>query len=252
MSETRKANDTRRSETMMPPTHDAPRPSRLYRFLKLDRWSPQLTVPEIFPPIEDELGPYRQYFKGNVLNAGAGNRDIRHLIEGKLFNQDIQTGLHNANIDIFSPLHQIPKEDGFFDAIICNAVLEHVQNPEQVLAEFGRVCKPGGVLYLCVPFMQPEHCDPTDFQRYTIDGLQRQVRLNGFEIIEASGVHSVYTTLAWIFIEWLNSAKTVQHFLLKCLFFPFLRKRCQTSKFHVHSLASAYRVVGRRTSEPAA
>lgn len=236
----------------MTPTHAPRRPSWLYRFLKLDRRSPRLTVPEIFPPIEEELGPYRQYFTGNVLNAGAGNRDLSHLVEGKLFNQDIPAGIHNANIHILSPLHQIPKEDGFFDAIICNAVLEHVENPEQVLAEFKRVCKPGGVLYLCVPFMQPEHRDPTDFQRYTIDGLQRQVRLHGFEVIEANGVHSVYTTLAWIIIEWLSAEpKTIRTFLLKRFFFPFLRKRCRTGKLHVHSLASAYRVVARRTPEPA-
>jgi SAM-dependent methyltransferase len=126
---------------------------------------------EIFPPIERELGPYRHLFTGRVLNAGAGSRDISHLVEGELFNQDIKAAPH---IHYESPLHEIPVEDDFFDAIICNAVLEHVENPERVLAEFGRVCKPSGVLYLCVPFMQPEHLDPTDYQRYTIDGLRRE------------------------------------------------------------------------------
>jgi SAM-dependent methyltransferase len=205
-----------------------------------------LTVAEIFPPIETELGPYRQYFKGNVLNAGAGNRDIRHLVDGRLYNQDIEAGLHNANIDIFSPLHRIPVAADFFDAIICNAVLEHVENPEEVLTEFQRVCKPGGILYLCVPFMQPEHLDPTDFQRYTIAGLQRLVRQHGFEVLHAEGVHSVYTTLGWLFLEWLNAANTFEHFLLKWLFFPYLRNRCRRSRLHVHSLASAYRVIARK------
>lgn len=211
-----------------------------------ERWAPRLSVPEIFPSIEEEFGPYRQYFKGNVLNAGAGNRDIRPLIDGKLYNQDIPTGLHNANIDIFSPLHQIPVESNFFDVIICNAVLEHVANPDEVMREFRRVCKPGGLLYLCVPFIQPEHLDPTDFQRYTIDGLKRLVEQHGFEVVKAEGVHSVYTTLAWVFIEWLNAANSFEHFLLKWLFFPYLRRRCRTSRFHVHSLASAYRVLGRK------
>jgi SAM-dependent methyltransferase len=212
------------------------------------RCAPRLAVAEIFPPIEAEFGAYKHYFKGNVLNAGAGNRDIRHLIQGKLFNQDIPTGLHNANIDILSPLHQIPVEAGFFDAIICNAVLEHVENPEEVMREFQRVCKPGGILYLVVPFIQPEHLDPTDFQRYTIAGLQRLVRQHGFEVVEANGVHSVYTTLAWIFIEWLNAADTFDHFVLKWLFFPYLKRKCRQRGPHVHSLASAYRVVGRRTT----
>jgi len=211
-----------------------------------DRWAPRLSVPELFPSIEEEFGPYREYFKGNVLNAGAGNRDIRPLVSGKLFNQDIPTGLHNANIDIFSPLHRIPVEPGFFDAVICNAVLEHVENPDEVMQEFRRVCKPGGILYLCVPFMQPEHLDPTDFQRYTIAGLRRLGEKHGFEIIHSEGVHSVYTTLGWIFIEWLNSANTFRHFLLKCLFFPYLKRQCRHSRVHVHSLASAYRIVARK------
>ena len=198
--------------------------------------------------IEEEFGGCKEYFRGKVLNAGAGNRDIRHLIQGQLVNQDIPSGLHNANIDIYSPLHKIPVEPNHFDAIICNAVLEHVENPGEVLTEFHRVCKPGGILYLVVPFMQPEHLDPTDFQRYTIDGLQREVRLHGFEVIKAEGVHSVYTTLGWVFIEWLNSANTFEHFLLKCLLFPYLRRKLRRSRFQVHRLASAYRVIGRKVT----
>jgi SAM-dependent methyltransferase len=211
-----------------------------------DRWTPQLSVPELFPSIDVEFGEYRKYFRGQVLNAGAGNRDIRSLIDGKLYNQDISTGLHNANIDILSPLHQIPVADGFFDAIICNAVLEHVENPDEVMNEFYRVCKPGGVLYLCVPFIQPEHLDPTDFQRYTIDGLRRLVRQHGFEVVQSDGVHSVYTTLGWVFLEWLNSANTFEHFVLKCLLYRYLKRKLRTSRFQVHRLASAYRVVGRK------
>ena len=212
-----------------------------------DPFAPQLLVAELFPPIEVEFGPYQHYFKGNVLNAGAGNRDIRPLIQGKLYNQDIPIGLHNANIDIFSPLHKIPVEPDFFDAVICNAVLEHVENPNEVMAEFRRVCKPGGILYLCVPFMQPEHLDPTDFQRYTIDGLKRLVDQHGFDVIHGEGMHSVYTTLGWMFIEWLNSANTFRHFLLKWLFFPYIKRKCRRGEGRqVHSLASAYRVIGRK------
>lgn len=210
-----------------------------------DRWAPKLHSEDIFPSIEEELGEYRQYFKGNILNAGAGNRDIRKMVQGKIFNQDIPQGLHNANIDIYSPLHQIPVADGFFDCIICNAVLEHVENPEAIMKEFHRVCKPGGYLYLSVPFMQPEHKDPADFQRYTLDGLKRLVQQHGFEVVRGEGVHSVYASLGWIFVRWLETANTFDHFLLKCLLFPYLKYKIRKGKpLHVHTLASAYRVLG--------
>jgi SAM-dependent methyltransferase len=212
-----------------------------------DRWAPLLETEELFPSIEEELGGFREYFKGNVLNAGAGDRDIRSMVQGKVYNQDIPSGLHNANIDIYSPLHNIPVADGFFDCIICNAVLEHVENPQAVMKEFNRVCKPGGYLLLAVPFMQPEHLDPTDFQRYTLDGLKTLAREHGFEVLRGEGVHSVYTTLGWIFARWLNSANTFEHFLLKCLLFPYIRRKVRAGKgLHVHTIASVYRVLGRK------
>ncbi len=209
---------------------------------------PPVKSEDFFPPIEEELGPFRHYFRGNVLNAGAGCRDIRHLVDGRLFNQDLPHGTHNANIDILSPLHNIPMEDGYFDAIICNAVLEHVENPEEVMSELSRVCKPDGILYLCVPFMQPEHLDPTDYQRYTIEGLKSLVNRHGFDVMHGEGIHSVYVTVGWICTEWLNGAVGVDRFLLKCVLLPYIRRKARKSRRHVHSLASAYRVVARRRS----
>jgi SAM-dependent methyltransferase len=202
-----------------------------------------LEVGELFPPIEEELGPFRHYFTGRVLNAGAGSRDLSGLIDGELFNQDIKEAPH---INYNSPLHEIPVEDGFFDAIICNAVLEHVENPHEVMHEFARVSRPGGILYLTVPFMQPEHLDPTDFQRYTLDGLERLVSDHGFEVRESGGVHSVYITLAWIVREWLAPKRGLGGKALKGILYPVLRRRARRSNEFVHSLASAYRVIGVR------
>jgi SAM-dependent methyltransferase len=210
------------------------------------RLTPTLSPGDIFPDLEREFGDYRRYFRGTVLNAGAGSRDISSIVDGTLVNQDIETGLHNENIDVFSPLHDVPFEDGYFDAIICNAVLEHVANPEEVMAEFARVCKPGGLLYLVVPFMQPEHLDPTDFQRYTRDGLALLCERHGFGVIEVEGVHSVYVTLAWIVSEWLREARGARGALLRATLFPYLKWKARTSTEHVHSLASAYRAIGVR------
>src|SRR5262249_40311586 len=133
-------------------------------------------TPVRWPPFADEVGQENlQAMTGRVLNAGAGDRSLQPFVKGTVVNQDIAEGLHNRDIHIYSPLHSIPVEDEHFDYIFCNAVLEHVINPDEVVAEFVRVLKPGGTLYLCVPFLQPEHLDPTDFQRYTKDGLRHLV-----------------------------------------------------------------------------
>ena len=70
-------------------------------------------------------------------------RDLSSIVQGELVNQDLVEGLHNANIHIYSPLHEIPVADGHFDSAICNAVLEHVANPVEVVREIHRVLKPG-------------------------------------------------------------------------------------------------------------
>jgi ubiquinone/menaquinone biosynthesis C-methylase UbiE len=189
-----------------------------------------LDIGALFPSLADELGEYAAALEGEVLNAGAGDRDLRSLAPGRVHNQDIAEGLHSADIDIVSPLHRIPVEDGFFDAILCNAVLEHVANPEEVMAEFARVCKTGGVLYLCVPFMQPEHL----------------VERHGFEVQRGEGMHNVYVTLGWIAREWLTAGDGLRYRLARRLAFPWLARRARKSSRHVHSLASAYRVIAVR------
>ena len=207
---------------------------------------PRLTPATIFPGIEKEFGSYRSLFRGRVLNAGAGNRDISSLIDGELFNQDLPYGLHNDNIHIYSPLHQIPKPDCFFDVIICNAVLEHVSNPEEIMEEFARVLRDDGILYLGLPFLQPEHKDPTDFQRYTADGLTALAARHHFQVERVESVHNIYITFAWIVVYWLSSKNSIRNFFLKLILYPILAFLCRTSEEQVFAAASCYRLIGRR------
>lgn len=200
--------------------------------------------PVIWPSLEDELKEYLIYFKGNVLNAGAGNRDLSKFIKGNLYNMDVPNGIHNKNIHIHSSLEKIPVKAGFFDSIICNAVLEHVDDPNQVLSEFHRVLKKGGYLYLSVPFMQAEHKDPNDYIRFTKDGLKKVTEEHGFSIIKIEGVHSVYHTIGWIVHEWLSSKRCISYWLLRQIIYPFLLFKTKYSKTYVDSIASAYCLLG--------
>jgi SAM-dependent methyltransferase len=46
--------------------------------------------------------------------------------------------------DVKMDVHDIPMDDNTFDVVICNHVLEHVDDSHKVMTEFYRVMKPGG------------------------------------------------------------------------------------------------------------
>lgn len=108
----------------------------------------------VFPAIDAQLIEHKLILKGRVLNAGAGWRDVSHLVEGELTNQDIEWSAdERTNIHVHSPIHRIPVESNYFDAILCIAVLEHVENPEEVVPELYRVLKP----HCCGAHVVPQH-----------------------------------------------------------------------------------------------
>jgi len=201
---------------------------------------------EIFPSLEAEVGPWRKYLHGRVLNAGAGSRSLRPLVDGEVVNLDIPGGLHNRDIDVYAPLDDIPFPDGYFDVCFCNAVLEHVEGPGAVVGELSRVLKPGGLLYLTAAFMQPEHLDPGDYCRFSRDGLRRLASESGCQPLVAEGLHSIYHTLAWIADEWLGPRRDFRAALAKAVVFPYLRRRCRTSRERIETVASAHRLIAVR------
>jgi len=64
---------------------------------------------------------------------------------------DIESPLAKVKMDI----HQMPFEENQFDVVLCNHVLEHVENDIKAMAEIRRVLKPGGWAIMQVPFFSP-------------------------------------------------------------------------------------------------
>src|SRR5262249_34005953 len=55
-------------------------------------------------------------------------------------------------------LYDLPAETRSFDEIICYEVLEHLRRDADVVKEFYRLLRPGGVLHLCCPYrLHPRH-----------------------------------------------------------------------------------------------
>ncbi len=110
---------------------------------------------------------------GKVLDVGCGTRQhFKHVIAIDL--------TPHQNVDIVADAANLPFPDGGCDGVWLEAVLEHVPDPGRILQEIRRVLKPGGWLYIEVPFLQGEHAAPGDYQRWTRAGLSRL--LEGWEI----------------------------------------------------------------------
>jgi SAM-dependent methyltransferase len=75
-------------------------------------------------------------------------------------------------VDVVADAHELPFGDALFSRVECDAVLEHVRRPEQVMAELRRVLAPGGYLHVVTPFCHPFHEYPKDYRRFTLDGLR--------------------------------------------------------------------------------
>jgi SAM-dependent methyltransferase len=118
---------------------------------------------------------------------------------------DIESPLAKVKMDI----HQIPFEDNHFDAILCNHVLEHVNDDIQVMKEFNRVLKPGGWAILQVPFFKPvpektfEDNSITDpREREKIFGQDDHVRKYGLDYpqrIKQSGLQAIEDSFGFAF-----------------------------------------------------
>lgn len=104
----------------------------------------------------------------NILNIGSLSKNLQSLHPG-IRNLDI---CYYPSIDFIADAADLPFRDNSIDMIIFKNVLEHVPNPNQVLNEIERVLKKDGVLYVKIPFLQPFHAVPDDFQRYTKSGFK--------------------------------------------------------------------------------
>lgn len=167
---------------------------------------PRLPLPAspiYFQPLERELEPVVRYLSGHLLNAGCGTRDIAPFLRRNGVREITLFDIASDDPEvIIGPIESLPFEEGSFDSVLCNAVLEHVADPEAAMSELARVVRVGGHVVAAVPFLQPYHASPGDYQRYTADGLAQLGRRAGLEVVAILPVHTIAQTLGWIYWEY--------------------------------------------------
>jgi len=123
-----------------------------------------------------------------ILDLGSGKRRLSK----EIINLDV---FPYPNIDIVGNADILPFKNEIFDIVICQAVLEHVSNPRKVVKEIHRVLKKDGLIYAEIPFLQGFHPDPTDYQRYTIQGIE--YLFSDFKKIGTGVAVGPSSTLSW-------------------------------------------------------
>lgn len=145
-----------------------------------------------------------KYADGLVLDCGAGRRPIYYE---NVVNFDI---VAYDTTDVVGVGEELPFNDHTFDAILSNAVLEHVKDPFCCAREIIRVLKPGGELYCCAPFLVPLHGYPHHYYNMSHQGLKNlfdhTLIIDNVEVIDT--VLPIWS-LTWILNSWANGLSEI-------------------------------------------
>lgn len=163
-----------------------------------------------------------------LLDAGAGESQYKkYFTHVEYISQDSEVGDNNwdySQINIISEIYNIPVKDGSFDYILCTQVLEHLKYPNKAFAEFSRIIKDGGLLFLTCPLTWKEHQKPNDFFRYTQYSLKMLAEDNGFKVVEMNKVGGKFITITRLMID-LNLILRIKNkpllYLGMAILYPF-------------------------------
>jgi len=181
------------------------RPSRLESFVL--RWIPQLgrnikgraNYAEFAKHVLARGEKPRVLVLGGSV-IGVGMKEILAMSAIRFVETDVAFGPRTSAI---CDAHDVPFEDGTFDGVIIQAVLEHVADPWRCVEEIHRVLKKDGVVYAETAFMQPVHGGRYDFTRFSHVGHRRLFRR--FEEIAGGAVCGPGMALAYSYRFFLRS-----------------------------------------------
>lgn len=145
--------------------------------------------------------------KASILDVGCGMKPYQKLWQSKNYlGIDVRGGGLNdraKKVDKYFDGRTIPYPKGMFDVVIATEVFEHVEFPEKLLREIKRVLKPGGKLFLTMPFVWPEHGIPFDFQRYTSFQHKRILSKCGLKVLTVKPTTGAFGTCGQILSDFL-------------------------------------------------
>ena len=191
-----------------------------------------------------------KYVKGKMhtlLDFGCGESPYKPIFAPHLeqyVGADIMLNPH-ATLLINAETGIVDTKPAQFDGVLSTQVLEHVINPQAYLKEANRLLEDNGLLILSTHGYWIYHPDPTDYWRWTRDGLEKIIKEEGFEIVETLGIFNRFATGLQFFHDGLmyklpKSLRVIWSSIFACLQMLFDRGRLD------HYDASVYMVVARK------
>jgi len=232
---------------------------RLVAFIR--RWTPSITENRVsgglYADLMTNLRALARPHKPRVLVVGAG--DAGEGITALRAAPDIEvveTDVYFAGaIVAVADAHELPFADRTFDAVVFQAVLEHVVDPARCVDEGWRVLSEGGLVYAESPFMYPVHLGAYDFTRFSLLGHRRLFRQ--FHELRGGVVAGAGTALALAARAFLLSLSAsslyqslVRMFCPFVLFWPKYFDRWTIAKPHASDFACTTYFFGRRVAAP--
>ena len=163
-----------------------------------------MEIPE-FPPVAannynpELIDVIRANPKSTFLDIGAG---LRHIYYSNVVNAEVW---RSASTNIICIAENLPFTGEQFDHVFCLALLEHTKRPWLAAQEIIRVTKPGGVIRVDWPLLQPVHGYPHHFFNVTPKG-NRSVFEEQCDIVSCEvrpWQHPIFA-LSWMVNEWRN------------------------------------------------
>ena len=137
--------------------------------------------------LKQALEVHRSDASIRVLDYGCGGSPYRFLFPNARFERaDVAL---NEGVDfLIRPDQGSDAPAGAFDIVLSTQVAEHVADPKAYFAEIFRLVKPGGKAVISTHGTSEDHGLPFDFQRWTAEGLRRDLQAAGFAGVRISRV----------------------------------------------------------------
>lgn len=111
------------------------------------------------------------------LNVGAGDTALHPAV----LNLDLRAG---STIACCARAEALPFRSRAVALVVSQETLEHVPDPWRAVGEIHRVLAPGGTFYCQLPFVIGYHPGPTDYWRFTREGIRELLERGGFSCEE--------------------------------------------------------------------